>query len=270
MGIIEKHFYDIGYMDTLADQDTAVHGLDPRAKLLTTLVFIAIVVSFDKYTISALIPFVFYPLVLLGFGNIPPAYIFKKILLVSPFAVMVGILNPLLDQSAALTLGGLTVSGGWLSFASILIRFILTVGAALTLIAVTGFNSVCMALEKLGAPRFFAVQLLFLYRYLFVLMDEAVRMVRARSLRMFNGRGMGLAAYGSMLGHLLLRTLDRAQRIHSAMWCRGFDGTIKVMKPLSLGVREFAFMTGWISLFFLWRFIDFPLLLGENIARILG
>ena len=42
------------------------------------------------------------------------------------------------------------------------------------------------------------------------------------------------------------------------------------MNPLSLGGREYAFMTAWISLFFLWRFIDLPLLLGENIARILG
>ena len=64
-------------------------------------------------------------------------------------------------------------------------------GAALTLIAVTGFNAVCLALDKLGTPRVFVIQLVFLYRYVFVLVDEAARMVRARSLRTFEGGGSG-------------------------------------------------------------------------------
>lgn len=269
MGSLEKHFYDIGRLDTLAGQNTTVHNLDPRAKLITTVVFIAIVVSFGKYEISALVPFVFYPVFLLAAGNLPPAYILKKILLVSPFAILVGIFNPMLDQSPVLTIASFTVSGGWVSFTSILLRFTLTVGAAMTLIAVTGFNAVCMALVRMGTPRFFALQLLFLYRYLFVLVDEAVRMLRARSLRSFNGRSMNLTTYGSLLGHLLLRTLSRAQRIHSAMWCRGFDGNIRILTPLSFGFREYAFMAGWISFFVILRFINLPLWLGTGMTRLL-
>jgi len=270
MGKLEHHFYDIGYLDTLAGQDTAVHRLDPRAKLITTIVFIATIVSFGKYEISALIPFVFYPMILLTAGNLPLTYILKKILLVSPFAVLVGIFNPMLDQNTFMTIGSLAITGGWVSFASILLRFTLTVGAAMTLIAVTGFNAVCMALEKLGAPRSFALQLLFLYRYLFVLVDEAVRMIRARSLRTFNGKGMSIAAYGSLLGHLLLRTLNRAQRIHSAMWCRGFDGNIRIMKPLSFGRSEFIFMGGWIFLFIAWRLVNFPVRIGTAVMGFMG
>lgn len=270
MSKLEKHFYDIGRLDTLAGQNTVVHNLDPRAKLITTAVFIALVVSFDKYEISALVPFALYPVFLLAAGNLPPGYIFRKILLVSPFAVLVGIFNPILDQSIILEVGRFSFTGGWVSFASILLRFTLTVGAAMTLIAVTGFNAVCMALVKLGTPRFFALQLLFLYRYLFVLVDEAVRMVRARSLRMVNGSGMNLSTYGSLLGHLLLRTLSRAQRIHSAMWCKGFDGNIRILKPLSFGRREYVFMGGWVSLFIIFRLVDFPVWLGANISRLMG
>ncbi len=270
MNKLEHHFYDIGFLDTLAGQDTAVHRLDPRAKLITTVVFIATVVSFGKYEISALIPFVFYPVYLLAAGNLPLAYILRKILLVSPFAVLVGIFNPLLDQDTIMMIGDLSITGGWVSFASILVRFTLTVGAAMTLVAVTGFNAVCMALEKLGAPRFFALQLLFLYRYLFVLVDEAGRMVRARSLRVFDRKGMNITAYGSLLGHLLLRTLNRAQRIHSAMWCRGFDGNIRILKPLSFRRTEFIFVTGWISLFMVWRLTNLPLWLGATVTGFLG
>ena len=270
MGKLENHFYDIGYLDTLAGQDTAIHRLDPRAKLITTVAFIITIVSFGKYEISALAPFVFYPVFLLAIGNLPPGYIFRKILLVSPFAVLMGMFNPMLDQHTIMAIGGLSITGGWVSFASILVRFTLTVGAAMTLVAVTGFNAVCMALEKLGAPRFFALQLLFLYRYLFVLVDEAVRMMRARSLRIFNGKGIGVAAYGSLLGHLLLRTLNRAQRIHSAMWCRGFDGNIRIMKTLSFGRSEYIFMAGWISLFIFWRLVNIPQFLGATVTGFIG
>ena len=123
-------------MDTLSSQQTAIHQLDPRAKLLTTLVFVAIVVSFGKYEISALIPFFIYPVVLCAIGNVPPIYLIKKLVLVSPFAILLGIFNPLLDRDILINLSGIEISGGWVSFTSILIRFVLTVGAALTLIAV--------------------------------------------------------------------------------------------------------------------------------------
>ena len=139
----------------------------------------------------------------------------------------------------------------------------------MTLIAVTGFNAVCMALDRLGTPRVFVVQLLFLYRYLFVLVDEAARMVRARSLRTFDGGGSGIKTYGSLVGHLLLRTMDRAQRIYMAMCCRGFDGEIRIMKTLRFGPREIGFMVGWSALFILMRIYNVATLMGSVIMEII-
>jgi len=261
--------FDIGYMDRLAAQDTPVHRLDPRAKLLTTLVFIVTVVSFGKYEISAYIPFFIYPTILMALGNLPPGYLLKKIAVVLPFALLIGIFNPILDREILVRLGQFGVSGGWISFVSILIRFVLTVGSALILIACTGFNAVCMALEKLGTPRIFAIQLLFLYRYLFVLVDESARMVRARSLRTFDGRAMGVRIFGYLLGHLLLRTLDRAQRIHLAMFCRGFDGEIRMLRPLKIGATELVFFLGWSTFFILMRMYNVPQVAGDWILRVL-
>ncbi|MEW6674125.1 MAG: cobalt ECF transporter T component CbiQ [Thermodesulfobacteriota bacterium] len=266
---LESAFFDIGYMDRLAGQDTPIHRLDPRAKLLATLVFIIAVVSFDKYEISAFIPFFIYPTVLMASGNLPPVYILKKIVVVLPFALLIGIFNPMLDREILVRLGQINISGGWISFLSIMIRFVLTVGAALILVACTGFNAVCMALEKLGTPRVFAVQLLFLYRYLFVLVDEGARMVRARSLRTFDGRTMGVRVFGYLLGHLLLRTLDRAQRIHLAMFCRGFDGEIRLMRPLKIGRTEIIFILGWSAFIVLIRLYNIPQVAGKWILQLI-
>ena len=269
MAKLDKHFFDIGYMDTLSSQETPIHRLDPRAKLMTTLVFITTVVSFGKYEISGLIPYFVYPVVLCAVGNIPPVYLLKKILLVSPFAVMIGIFNPLMDRNILVNLGGIGISGGWVSFASILIRFVLTVGAALTLIAVTGFNAVCMALDRLGTPRVFVVQLMFLYRYMFVLVDEAARMVRARSLRTFEGGGSGIKAYWSFGGPLAVAHHGPAQRIHLAMCCRGFDGEIRILRPLKIrphGNRIYLRLVG--PVLFSCGFTMFPLRWGATVMEL--
>jgi cobalt/nickel transport system permease protein len=262
MSKIESALLNIGYLDRLSYQQTSLHRLDPRVKLLTTLVFIVTVVSFDKYAITGLIPFIIYPVVLIAMGNLPPGYLLKKIALAAPFAFFIGIFNPLLDRNVMVHLGPLAISGGWVSFASIMLRFVLTVSAALILIAGTGLNAVCLALEKLGTPRAFVVQLLFLYRYIFVLTDEALRLVRARALRSFQGRGMGLKVFSYMIGQLLLRTLDRAQRIHLAMLSRGFDGKIRQIRPLKVQGRDILFFLGWSALFVLWRWYNIPHLLG--------
>ena len=54
-----------------------------------------------------------------------------------------------------------------------------------------------------------------------------------------------------MIGQLLLRTLARAQRIHLAMLSRGFDGKIRLVRPLHLHGRDVAFFLGWSGLFVL-------------------
>lgn len=185
MAKIESAFFDLSYLDALARADTFIHRLDPRIKVITTAIFILCVVSFDKYTISAMLPFALMLILALGVAEIPGSYVIKKLLIVSPFAIMVGIFNPLLDQQPIMQLGHLSISGGWISFLSILLRVSLTVSSVLLLIASTGFNAVCMAMVKLGMPRIFAVQLLMLYRYIFVLVDEGVRMYQARALRSF-------------------------------------------------------------------------------------
>ena len=262
MGTIDSSLFNIGYLETLACQETFIHRLDPRAKLFTTIVFIVVVVSFPKYAILSLLPFIVYPVSVAALGNVPARYLAKKILIAAPFAFFIGIFNPLFDREIMLHLGPLAISGGWVSFASIMLKFVLTVSAALLLVAVTGFHQVCLALQKLGLPKALVLQLLFLYRYLFVLADEAASMVRARALRSFQGRGLDFRAYSSMLGHLLLRTLDRAQRLHLAMLSRGFDGEIRQFRRLHFTARDAAFLSVWTACFFLLRYYNLPHLLG--------
>ncbi len=253
MAKIDDSLFDFGAIDALACRDSAVHRLDARAKVLAVLVFVAVVASYSRYAVLALLPMLVFPAVLILLARLPVMFLLKRLLLVAPFAVLVGVFNPFFDQQVQLQLGSLAVTGGWLSFCSILLRFLLTVGSVLVLVAVTSFPAICQAMGRLGVPWAFVLQLLFLYRYIFVLGDEARRMVRARSLRSFHGRGSGLRVYASMLTQLLWRTLERAQRIYQAMLSRGFAGRFRLLAVPRFRLRDALFVGGWSCYFILLR-----------------
>lgn len=263
MADISKTIFDLGRLDRLACEDSPIHRLDPRAKLLVTLAFLIAVVSFDRYAITGLIPFFLYPAALIAMAELPLSYLGKKLAVVAPFAIMVGAANPWLDPAPLLKLGPLSLSAGWVSFISILLRFTLTVSAALILIATTGFNGVCLALARIGVPAPMTTQLLLAYRYLFVLTEEGARLVRARKMRSFARRGEDLATYASLLGHLLLKTVERSRRIHRAMLARGFAGELHASGPLRFTARDAAYLGGWSAIFIFFRLTNLPLLLGR-------
>jgi cobalt/nickel transport system permease protein len=248
-----KKYLEVGQMDELGRMDTPVHRLDSRIQTVTAAAFIVIVMSFPRYDISALMPLFIYPFTLMAAGRIPPGFILKKIAIALPFALFVGLFNPLLDRQTVIQIGSMEISGGWISFASIMLRFVLTVSAALILIASTGIHRLCAGLEQMGVPRLFAVQLLFLYRYLFVIGDQALRMVRSVQVRSAGGKNPDLRTYGTLTGHLLLRSMDRARCVYRAMASRGFDGQICVLRRTRPSWRDAVFAAGWIAFFIVVR-----------------
>ena len=268
MASIDGTLLDFKRLDELAAGATPIHHLDARAKVLATIVFIVSVVSFNRYELTPLIPFFIFPVAIATLGGLPARYIARKIILVLPFAFVVGMFNPLFDREILVRLGPIGISGGWISCASITVRAILTIGSALILVGVTGFPAICRALERLGMPRVFAVQLLFLYRYIFVLTEEGARASRARELRSCGKKGMGMRAFGSLVGHLLLRTWFRAERIHMAMLARGFTGEFHTRQTFRFGSRELLFFVGWSILFIFLRLQNVPQLLGSAVTGI--
>lgn len=270
MGSADSGLYELGRLDSFALRDTAVHRVDPRAKVVATLAFIVTVVSFGRYEVAALLPLAVFPLILAVEGDVPLRWLGGRLLAAAPFAIVIGMFNPVFDRGTILTLWGLAVSGGWVSYLSIILRFLLTTAAALVLIATTGFTGVCNALERLGVPDVFATQLLFLYRYIFVLGEEALTMGRARDLRSTRRRGRGVRVYGRMLGTLLLRTFARAQRIYSAMLLRGFDGHVRARHRASGGASGTMFALGWCALFVFFRLVNVPDALGAMLIGALS
>ena len=209
-------------LEQLAGGNTCVHRLHPTAKLLVTAVFIITVVSFDRYSFGRLVPYVFYPTLLMALSETPYAVLLKRLLIALPFCLFAGIANILFDRGAAFAIGSVTISYGIVSLFTILFRVYLCVMAVLLLVSVTPLSQIVNAMRRLKLPHIFVIVFEMTYRYIGVLLGEAYSMYVAYSLRSVNAKGIGMRDMGSFVGQLLIRSFDRADRVYSAMKCRGY------------------------------------------------
>lgn len=260
---IEEALYDLKRFELFSYQESIIHNIDPRIKTLTTLFFIAFVISFNRFQAMQLVPFFLFPLVIAYSGNISLAYILKRVLIVSPFAILLAIINLISDNDIIGAVFFIPITSGWLSAASIIMRFFLTVSTTFLLITTTGFYSFCYALRVcIHLPAIFITQLLFLYRYIFVLVEESIRMLRAYQTRAFRSK-IPIHVFIHLLGNLLLRTINRAERIYLAMLARGYDGRIYIPARLQIKGCDIIFIVCWLLFFIAARTLNLPLFIGK-------
>ena len=208
-------------MDRFSCGNTGIHRLDARIKIGAFLVYQICVLSWPPQEITGLLPFFLFPVCVIRLADLPLGYLLKRTLWLLPVAVMIGLFNPLVDRTPMGEWFGIPVTQGMISFISIILRCMLTILGAFTLLASTGFAPLCRGLRQLGAPRILITLMTFLYRYAFILVDECQHMLMAFRSRRGGSGPIPLSTWGAMAGQLLLRTFGRAERIYQAVLCRG-------------------------------------------------
>ena len=235
------------HIDKFAYGDSAIHRLDARVKLLVTLGFTAVVLALPRTSPAVLSYYAIFPFALLVIGGIPLKFACKQVLLVSPFIVVLALSSAYYDrQDVTVTFGPLTweTTVGWLRCATIVGKFIVTMLALIALVSTTRFGDLLAAMQKLGVPQILTVQLGFLYRYIFVLIDRGHHILRARAARTLRRLGFKqeLRTASAMLGSLFLSSVDTAERISVAMKARGFDGQWHTLSTLRCGRNDVLFV----------------------------
>jgi cobalt/nickel transport system permease protein len=256
-------------LDALARKETAIHGIHPVVKLLTTVIYLTVIISFGRYEVSALLPFIIYPVLIFIYAELPVIPFIKRMLVIEPFIIGVGILNPLFDNHS-INLGGIVVSAGWITFLSIFIKGGLTALVGILLIATTGMDKLAAAMRMLKIPKIFVLQLLLTYRYISLLTEEVLRMLRAYFLRAPGQKGVHLNAWGSFAGNLLLRAFERAQQVYQAMVLRGFTGEYNAGKVQGIRLKDLAFLSGWSLFFVTARIYNIPILIGSVFTGVIS
>ncbi|MBO4330920.1 MAG: cobalt ECF transporter T component CbiQ, partial [Oscillospiraceae bacterium] len=244
-----------------------VHKLNSTAKLLSTVIYIAAVMSFGKYSLSALMPMLLWPAVLFQLSGIPIRTCFYKLRIVLPLVLAVGLFNPFFDREPLLYIGRLSVSGGVVSMVTLMLKGTLCLTASFLLMATTPTDCLCASLRRLRLPKMLVTLLLLTYRYVGLMTGELSVMTDAYRLRAPGQKGIHVSAWGSFLGQLLLRSMDRAQELYSSMLLRGYHEHFHYapMKPFS--VPDGLYLCGSAALFIAMRLFDISRLLGSRLVR---
>ena len=145
--------------------------------------------------------------------------------------------------------GPLAVTGGMLSLGVLLAKGLFCFLAVWVLIASTGMEAVCAALQQLHCPRVLTTTILLIYRYIILLLQEGSRLATAYALRAPGQKGIHFRAWGSLLGQLLLRSIDRAQLVYESMQLRGFAGAFPLGPKKHGGWLFFAVTVGYCAVF---------------------
>jgi cobalt/nickel transport system permease protein len=254
----------VHFLDPYRPRRSAIHQMDARVKFVWVLAFILTTSlvpagAWPAYILLLSIVVAVELLSELGIG-----YVLRRAVLALPFV--------LAALPVVFTVGGtplfqvsvgpwtLTASvEGLERFASIALKSWISVQAAIILAATTPFPDLLVAMRAVRVPRLLVAIFGLMWRYLFVLADEALRLLRARAARSgVTGRpelkpGGGLAwrarVTGGMGGNLFLRGFERCDRIYMAMLARGYDGEVRSVPLPRLSRGNLAILTGSLVIF---------------------
>lgn len=222
MADIRGKAHEVYALESYAEADTPVGRLYPVVKILLTFIYILTVVSFSRYDFFALLPYVFYPVLMLALGDLPPSLVWKRSMIAVPFCLCAGIANIIYERTTVFVLLGVPISLGVLSLVTITYKAVLCVAAVLILVGTTPIYVLSAAFTTMHMPMMLTALFEMTYRYIGVLADEAGEMYDAYILRAGRARGIAMKDMGSFVGQLFLRSADRADRVYSAMKCRGW------------------------------------------------
>lgn len=268
----------VHFLDPYRHSHSLVHQLDGRVKFVLAVAFI-LTCSLTPTSAWAVYILLFALILAIEIlSTLGVGYVLKRANLALPFVLAA---LPVIFTTKGAELFSLPV-GTWTLIASVegLERFIsialkswLSVQAAIVMAACTPFPELLQAMRAVGIPRLLVAMFGLTWRYIFVLVDEALRLMRARaarsgvnpdfsppestsgqrerSRRAHEGGGIVWRAQvtGGMAGSLFLRGFERSDRIYTAMLSRGYDGEVRLMPlPVLSGISKLILFAGLLLL----------------------
>lgn len=231
-----------------------LNTINPTAKLITTLIYLILMLSVSIYHLSALLPFAVYPILLAAFAHLSYRRISIYVLPILPVVVLIALFNPLIDRQTAFSFFSIDVSRGWISFISIILRATLAAQCVIILLLSTGITPLIKALHTIGIPAILANQILFVYRYLTLILEEAISIQRARKSRGCNDKSVRI--WSTIIGQLFIRSMNRSTYIYQAMLSRGYEQSAIIKNDSQWQTKDSYFIIIWISFFLIIRFFN--------------
>jgi cobalt/nickel transport system permease protein len=236
--------HDLTATGVAGDPESPVHRLDPRCKLLgfaaVTLVAVsAPLAAWPAYAACALALAVTAAVARVGAGAI-----WRRARMVLPLVLFAALFLPFVRTGGpSVEVGPLSLSAaGLATSATVAAKAVLGTVSAVLLGATTSFPDVLHALERLRSPRLLVLIAAFMYRYLFVIVDEGRRMRAALVSRGYDPRhALQATAMGRVATAMFVRSYERGERVHLAMLARGWTTAMPRLDRLRLQRADAVF-----------------------------
>ncbi|MQX35840.1 cobalt ECF transporter T component CbiQ [Roseospira navarrensis] len=231
-----------------ARTDGLIQALDPRTRILAAAGFALVAVALTSLWLM-LIALVMAGLAM-GAARLPAGPTLRRMAMMDGFIVVLLVMLPFtVPGPAAFTVLGWPASwAGLEQAAAIALKANAVALALLSLVGSMDPTTLGHALARLRVPERLVHLLLFTVRYIAVIEAEYHRLRRAMRARGFRPRTNGhtLRSLGYLIGMLLVRALERSERILQAMKCRGFTGRLPLLDTLRFSARDGVFAAGLI------------------------
>jgi cobalt/nickel transport system permease protein len=206
---------------------SGLHRRDPRAKIAAALILLIAVATASRGVgiLGAILVLTLFLALL--WARIPIGAVLLRATVVFSFTIPFALMSWLTGDSERA--------------GALLVKSYLSAMAVLTLVATTPVAMLLRGLETAGAPRFLLMVAQFIYRYLFVIAEEAQLMRAAALARGATGAGFRPAA--GAVGALFARSYARAEEIQRAMLARGFSGRFPALGELRFTQADAALVS---------------------------
>jgi cobalt/nickel transport system permease protein len=249
MGALCNHSLELTGL--AGDPASPVHRLDPRAKIVGLVAITLIAVSAPIQAWPVFITCAAALTAVAAAARVTPNDIWRRARFVLPLVLLAALFVPLVRTGGATyELGPLTLhEDGLETFAAVAAKATIGTISAVLLGATTTFPSVLRGLEAMRVPRLFVLIAAFMYRYLFVIVEEVGRMRAALAARAYRPRhALHAGAIGRVATAMFLRTYSRGERVYQAMLSRGYSGQMPQPVPLVLRRADTLFVLALVAL----------------------
>ena len=253
MNSIDRAMLVLHAIDREAGGDGWMQAIHSVSKLLVTLVYLVTLLSFGKYALAEVLVMGVYLIVLFLLGEVSMRMMCGRLWGLLLLVGLLGVVNPFFDHHPLFVIYGFTITGGMVSMLTLMLKGVFSISAAYLLAVTTTMDDICHALRCLRVPAVFVTILMLAYRYLMLLLKETSRLRAAYAMRAPGQRGIHFSVWGSMVGQLLMRSIDRAEVIYGSMQLRGFQGEFKPRNKRPSRIFDYLYAMVWIVLFIVIR-----------------
>ncbi len=229
--------------EPFAEGNSLINRIDPRYKIIFATVFSFIIALSGRF--YSLIFAILVSFVLMCLARLSPGAVGKRLAVIFWFLILMWAVLPITYEGDPLyQMGPLTFTHpGVVLSAQITLKSIAILCTFMSLLATMTIATLGHSLDCLRVPKKLTYLLLITYRYIFVIEQEYQRLVRSAKIRGFKS-GTNIHSYKTfayLAGMLFVRASERANRVHRAMLCRGFNGRFYTLYSFTPNYRDWIF-----------------------------